>query len=75
MSTNCRWEDKFVKCPFYCKSNPGRIICEGFMDGNNINVTFGDRGEKMRYMKEKCESIEGCRRCPIHALLERMYDE
>jgi hypothetical protein len=73
MSVN--WEDKFVQCPFYRKSNPGRIVCEGFQEGNTINVAFEDRGDKLRYMKKRCESIEGCRLCPIHALLERMYDE
>ena len=54
MATNCRWEDKYVKCPFYRKSNPGRIVCEGFQEGSAINVTFDDRGEKMRYMKKRC---------------------
>ena len=75
MATNCRWEDKYVKCPFYRKTDPGRIVCEGFQEGSAINVTFEDRGEKIRYMKKRCESIEGCRQCPIHALIERMYYE
>lgn len=70
MPTN--WVDKFVKCPFYRKSNPSRITCEGFDDHNNVNLTFEDRSEKAYYMMKRCESIQGCRYCPIHNMLERM---
>lgn len=72
MST--KWEDKYVKCPFYCKSNPGGIVCEGFQDGSRINVTFQNRADKISFMKHQCESIANCKRCPIHELLERLYD-
>jgi hypothetical protein len=75
MDMPVNWEDKFVQCPFYRKTNSGRIVCEGFREGSTINVAFNDRGDKMRFMKTRCESIEGCTQCPIHELLERMYDE
>ena len=73
MSAN--WIDKFVKCPFYHKSTPGQIACEGFGEVDSFGVGFKDRGEKVRFMKERCESIEGCHLCHIHALLERLNDE
>lgn len=67
--------DKFVKCPFYRKSSPSEISCEGFEDGTFLKVTFSDRNHKIKYMRRRCESIDGCRHCHIHSMLERMYDE
>ena len=70
-----KWEDKYVKCPFYRKTDTNRIVCEGLQEGNTINLAYESRGDKKQYMSERCNSIEGCRLCPIHELLERMYDE
>lgn len=69
------FEDKFVKCPFYKKSSPGEISCEGFEDGTSLKVTFNDRGRKIKYMRKRCESMEGYKYCHIHCMLERLYDE
>lgn len=69
-----KWGDKFVKCPFYRKSDSNRIVCEGIRLGTTIHLVHEDQGKKKRYMNARCESIEGCRYCPIHSLLERLYD-
>ena len=70
-----KWVDKFVKCPFYRTSSPGRIVCEGVDKGNNINLTFEDRADKVKYMKEVCYDLLGCRDCPIYIMLEQKYEE
>jgi hypothetical protein len=75
MGMPTKWVDKFVKCPFYRKTDTNRIACEGFSKGNTINLVYESQADKKQYMKERCESIEGCRRCPIYSLLERMYNE
>ena len=69
------YEAKYVTCPFFCKSDSNRIVCEGLFDGNNINLTFKDTKKKGRYMERHCNSIEGCSRCRVHMILEKKYDE
>ena len=68
------WDDKFVQCPFYVKSSPGEISCEGVEDGTSIKVTFNDRTRKVRYMRKRCESMEGYKDCRIHCMLEEKYN-
>lgn len=70
-----KWEDKFVVCPFYRKTDTNRIVCEGLCEGNTINLVYESRERKRQYMKNMCESIEDCKKCPIYALLDGMYDE
>ena len=70
-----RWEDKFVKCPFYRKTDSNRIVCEGLCEGNTINLVYESQADKREYMKERCNSIEGCRLCPIHKVLDTKYEE
>lgn len=64
---------KFVKCPFYHRHEENRIICEGLHEGNTINLVYESRIELRRYMQDKCNSIEGCRRCAIYGLLDRKW--
>lgn len=68
-----RWIDKFVKCPFYKREDNNRIVCEGISEKSTISLSYEHHDDKVQYMRTRCESIEGCRRCPIHSLLERRY--
>lgn len=70
-----KWVDKFAKCPFYKRTDLNRIVCEGIHSGTTIHLVHESQIEKKRHMSAHCNSIEGCRRCPIHSLLERMYEE
>ena len=70
-----QWGAKFVKCAFYHNHDSNRIVCEGLFEGNTINLVFEDQTERGLYMKEKCNSIEKCRICPIHNLLDRKYSD
>lgn len=67
-----KWIDKMVKCPFYRKTDPNRIVCEGLREGTTIALNFESSVEKREYMRERCQGIEGCRYCPIHSLLDRI---
>ena len=64
---------KCIKCPFYHNHDSNRIVCEGLSDGNTINLVYESQTELKAYIKERCESIEGSRRCPIYCLLDRKY--
>jgi hypothetical protein len=66
---------KFVKCPFYRNHDANRIVCEGLAKGNTINLVYESQAEKSAYMKEVCDSLLGCRDCPIHIMLDQKYEE
>ena len=69
------YEAKFVKCPFYRNHDANRIVCEGLCKGNTINLVYESQAEKKAYMKEVCNSILGCRDCPVYIMLDQKYEE
>ena len=69
------FEAKFVKCPFYHRCDSNRIVCEGLSQRNTINLVYELPEERLRYMQEKCYSIEGSRKCAIYGLLDRKWAE
>ena len=70
-----QWQAKFVKCPFYRNHDANRIVCEGLAERNTINLVYESQTDKKEYMKDKCNSIEGCRSCHIYKLLDKMWEE
>lgn len=73
VSSVAQWGAKFVKCPYYHDHDSNRIVCEGISQGNTINLVFGNQLERGQYMKDNCNTIDGCRKCPLHGLLDRKY--
>lgn len=68
-----KWIDKLIKCPFYKREENNRIVCEGISERSTLSPAYEHHDEKMEHMKKHCMSIEGCRRCPIYSLLDRLY--
>lgn len=69
------YKAKFVKCPFYCKHDNNRIVCEGLAVGSNLNMTFVLPADCAKYMSEVCYDLLGCRDCPIYIMLDQKYEE
>lgn len=68
------YSDKYVTCPFFLKSKPNRICCEGVEKKNNtINLVFEDPGKQKEYMQRYCDNIEKYRNCRICGMLEEKY--
>ena len=66
---------KYVKCPYFKKHDAIRIVCEGLKDGNTIHLVYETPAERKSYMEGSCNSIFGCRDCPIHMMLDQKYEE
>lgn len=66
---------KNVKCPFYHNHDANRIVCEGLYKGNTINLVFESQTDRRKHMYDVCNSIFGCRDCPIHMMLDQKYEE
>ena len=64
-----------VKCPFYHNNDSNRIVCEGLCEGNTINLVYENQADRRRYMNEVCNSILGCRDCPVYIMLVQKYEE
>lgn len=64
---------KDVQCPFYCKNDLNRIVCEGLFERNKINLTFELPEERRMYMQEVCNKLLGCRDCPMYIVLSEKY--
>lgn len=70
---------KWVKCPYYVESNhpyqlkQNQIRCEGVADHTTINLVFRSKSEEHRYREQACYSIEGCKRCRIHKMLDEKW--
>ena len=66
---------KFVKCPFYHRHDANRIVCEGLVERNTINLVFESPTDKAKYLKEVCSDLLASRDCPIHMMLQQKYEE
>lgn len=69
------YEAKYVVCPFYCRTLPNRICCEGVEKRNTINLVFEDTFGNMRYKEAYCNSLENYHKCRVCRMLEEKYEE
>lgn len=60
---------KFAKCPFYHHHDANRIVCEGLMEGNTINLVYESQPERAKYFKGVCCDLLASRDCPVHIML------
>lgn len=66
--------DKFVKCPFYIKTAPNKIVCDSYIKRAKIHLVFEDDKDRHKYMKGVCNGIESCEICPIYQMLNAMFE-
>lgn len=71
MANRATWQTKFVKCPYYMKHDNNRIVCEGINKDATTHIVFGNPAIREVYMHKHCNEIGGCRKCPLHDLLDR----
>jgi hypothetical protein len=64
-----------VKCPFYHKHENSRIVCEGVCKGSTISLIHECAADRRHYMHEHCNDLLGSRDCPIHQMLDQIYEE
>ena len=66
---------KFVKCPYFQRYEDNRIVCEGLLARNTINLVFEIPEDRKEYMSNNCYGILECRDCPVHMMLTQKYEE
>ena len=69
-----KYEDKFVKCPYYRRHEDKKIVCEGLYEGNTIHLAYESYADKKSHMHEYCYSLLGCRDCLVHMALNQKYE-
>jgi hypothetical protein len=74
MSIVPKWQDKFVKCPYYQGTDCNRIFCEGFVRDTRLVFVFTNDKDKKHYLEGICSGIKGCTVCPIHKMLTDIYE-
>ena len=72
---------KWAVCPYYVESNhtnqlkQNQIRCEGVNDETTITLVFRCKSEERRYREQACYSIDGCKRCRIHRMLDEKWGD
>lgn len=69
------FDSKYVKCPYYRRSDPNRLCCEGLSERNTINLVFEDTKMESAYKQEYCCSLENYNNCMVCAMLNRKYGD
>lgn len=65
---------KYVVCPFYSQEDSIRIYhIEGISKGNRVHISFNGNTKLKQHRERYCESIEGCKECPLYMLLNQKY--
>jgi hypothetical protein len=75
MGNKNTWDDKFVKCPYYHKSESNKIVCDGLMTRTSLHIVFVNTEDKKNYLRSLCCSIRGYHDCPINKILEESYQD
>ena len=76
-----QFDATLVKCPYYIEnfskkqSAENRIRCEGIDSNNKINLVFGNKGEKRKYMVRYCYGVLSCKKCRINKMLTEKYGD
>jgi hypothetical protein len=72
-------DDRYVECPYYLSNyseaqrKKGQIRCEGVSKGNTISLVFGSEALRKEYKRKFCYSLQNCRKCLIHQMLNGKY--
>lgn len=72
------YDDSWVLCPFFIKSDCGFIQCEGIENASAVKLMFNSedggaiKEEKRLYCDRFCKSKFS--ECPLFKLIERKYD-
>lgn len=69
------YEDKSVCCPFYCKTEPCKICCEGFCKGTHLHTFFENKELKLSHKKKYCDNLYGYTLCPLYNVIYKQYRE
>ena len=64
-----------VVCPFYNGEDKLDVRCEGLQRGATLVNHFPTPRRKQGYMDSFCQSLEGCRQCPIHGMMTRVWNQ
>lgn len=67
--------DKYAKCPFYGKEAPLKVYCEGYCEGNNIQLSFATKELMKEHKNRYCNDIHGYRKCPLYHVVMKKYEE
>ena len=67
--------EKFVKCPFFCREIPNKIVCEGIIQNSVIHFTFIDAKDQKKYLQGVCSNLKGHKVCPIYKMLYQLCEE
>ena len=70
--------DQNAVCPFYRREESSeirKIHCDGFDDVTAIAVWFKTKVAKRMHKRRFCQSVRGCRDCPMYQAIEKKYEE
>lgn len=71
-------DERYIACPYYLVVKQEHISnhiirCEGVSEGNTISLVFATENKRKEHKHTYCYSVVGCKRCPIHHMLDSKY--
>jgi hypothetical protein len=60
-----------AECPYYQWHEKTKIHCEAFPRGTAMD--FPDKASRNEYMLRYCSSLEGCKECKLHEILDEKW--
>ena len=72
-------DERYVACPYYLVVKQEQIKsrcvrCEGVNKKTTISLVFSDDKARSEYKRRYCYSIEDCKKCRIHQMLDKKYE-
>lgn len=69
------FDDRTACCPFYTRTEPTKICCEGFSEGTRLHICFANKELKVAHKKQYCNDIYRCRLCPLYNVIYKKFRE
>ena len=68
------FDSKYVKCPYYHRSDNNRICCEGVDKENTLNIVFESPSRKKEFMQRFCFDTKLCHSCAVCKMLDEKWE-
>ena len=71
-------DERYIACPYYLvvkeEHRKNRAIrCEGVSDHSTISLVFDTEHARIEHKHTYCYSVQKCRECLIHQMLDSKY--
>ena len=68
-------EERDVKCPFFVKMMPNKIVCESYIKNSSLQLVFANDRDRQKHLQCICNNLEMHKVCRRYKMLSKFWEE